>query len=244
MYGLIGKKLGHSYSADFFNKKFKEECIDESYQLFELPTIEDFPRLIKENPQIEGLNVTIPYKESVIQFLDSLADEAIEIGAVNVIKVNKDGEEEWLKGYNTDAIGFKESITPLLRKDITHALILGSGGASKAVVYALTKLGITPRIVSRNPSGDRLGYDDLDEATFRKYKLIVNATPIGMYPAVDDYPPIPYQYINEENVCFDLIYNPEETAFMKKCKQQGAVVKNGYEMWYLQALATWNIWNA
>lgn len=244
MYGLIGKKLGHSLSAEFFNSKFKEEGINESYRLFEIPSIEDFPKLLIEHPQLKGLNVTIPYKESIIQFLDSLSDEAIEIGAVNVIAIKKTDDVFWLKGYNTDCIGFRESLIPLLRPDIENALILGSGGASKAVDYALKKLGINTKIVSRNPSQDQLGYDDLNEELIHTYKLIVNTTPLGMFPNIDSFPPIPYQFINEENICYDVVYNPKETEFMKKCKEKGAIVKNGFEMWQLQAYATWNIWNA
>lgn len=243
MYGLIGKKLGHSFSADFFNNKFQKEGIKEIYQLFPLTSIELFPAFLEENPDLKGLNVTIPYKEQVIKFLDSLSDEALDIGAVNVIKITNENGAIYLKGYNSDCIGFLNSVSPLIKPGIKNALILGTGGASKAVEYALEKLGIDVTFVSRNPSKSQLGYKDLDEKTLSENLLIVNTTPLGMFPDTQSYPPIPYQFISDKHICYDLVYNPEETEFMRKAKEMGATVKNGLEMLHLQALAAWDIWN-
>ena len=243
MYGLIGKKLGHSFSADFFNEKFKREGIDNRYYLFEIPSITDFPTLLKENPQLEGLNVTIPYKQEVIPYLDSLSEEASEINAVNVIKFIKEGDKTVLKGYNSDCIGFKESLEPLLHPAIRKGLILGTGGASKAVAYVLNKLGIGYKFVSRNPQPGQFSYEDLDDQVIREHLLIVNTTPLGMYPAIENCPPIPYQFLTKDHICYDLVYNPEQTLFMKLSKEEGATVKNGLEMLYLQAIEAWRIWN-
>ena len=243
MYGLIGRKIGHSFSADYFNKKFERENINDTYKLFPLETINEFPKLLKDNPDIKGLNVTIPYKIDVISFLDSLSDEAIEIGAVNVIKVVNDKGNIYLKGYNTDSIGFKESLIPLLHNGIKKALILGTGGASKAVEYVLKQLDISYTFVSRTPSDKELGYDDLTKDVINDNLLIINTTPLGMYPDIDNCPPIPYEYLTDKHICFDVIYNPEETEFMKRAKEKKATVKNGLEMLHKQAIAAWAIWN-
>lgn len=243
MYGLIGKKISHSFSADFFNKKFKDEGINEHYELFPLPSIDDFPNLLAKHPDLKGLNVTIPYKQEVIKFLDSLSDDTIDIGAVNVIKIINDQGETFLKGYNSDWIGFRDSLLPLLNEDIKNALILGTGGASKAVDYTLKKLGINTTLVSRNPKDDQLGYEDLNEDIMKENLLIVNTTPLGMFPDVDNSPNIPYQFLTDRHICYDLIYNPLETQFLKKAKEQGAGIKNGIEMLNLQALEAWDIWN-
>ncbi|MCH5240922.1 MAG: shikimate dehydrogenase [Muribaculaceae bacterium] len=242
MYGIIGKKLGHSFSANFFNKKFKDEGINNSYELFPLPTINEFPSLLEQNPDLEGLNVTIPYKQEVIKFLDSLSEEALEIGAVNVIKFTQNNGLPYLIGYNTDSIGFKESLMPLLNPEIKKALILGTGGASKAVAYVLKNLGFETTFVSRSPKEGQLGYNDLNEEIIKENRLIVNTTPLGMYPEIDSYPPIPYEYLTDKNICYDVVYNPEETEFMKRSKARGATVKNGIEMLHLQAIAAWDIW--
>lgn len=242
MYGLIGKKLGHSFSADFFNKKFQQEGIDNHYLLFPLSSIDVFPSLLEENPDLEGLNVTIPYKQEVIKYLDSLSEDAIEIGAVNVIKISLNRDSPYLKGYNTDCIGFQNSLLPLLNPEIKKALILGTGGASKAIAYVLNKLGIQITFVSRNPQKDQLGYDQLDNEIINNNLLIVNTTPLGMYPDIETYPPLPYQFITAKHVCYDLVYNPEETEFMRRSRAMGAKVKNGLEMLHLQALAAWAIW--
>lgn len=243
MFGLIGKKLGHSFSANFFNKKFADEGIDNVYKLFPLPDITDFPALIKENPDLQGLNVTIPYKQEVIPYLDCLSEEVMDMGAVNVIKFSRDNNRVFLKGYNTDYIGFKNSLMPLLRPDIMNALVLGTGGASKAVGYALKQLGINVTFVSRNPKEGQLSYDDLTNALIEKNLLIVNTTPLGMFPDVESCPPIPYQFLTDKHICFDVVYNPEETEFMKRAKARGATVENGIQMLKLQAIAAWDIWN-
>ena len=242
MYGLIGKKLDHSFSADFFNKKFKEEGIDEYYQLFPLPSISDLPVLLRNNPALKGLNVTIPYKKSVIPFLNSISNEAKEIGAVNVIKITRDNGEFNLTGFNSDCLGFKNSLLPLLCADINKALILGTGGASKAICYVLKQLNIQPTFVSRSPAEGQLTYNDLNKEIIEENLLIVNTTPLGMYPEVNTCPDIPYEYLTNRHICYDLVYNPVETKFMKLALQQGAKVKNGYEMLVGQALEAWRIW--
>ena len=242
MYGLIGKKLDHSFSADFFNKKFKEEGIDEYYQLFPLPSISDLPDLLRNNPALKGLNVTIPYKKSVIPFLNSISDEAKEIGAVNVIKITRDNGKFNLTGFNSDCLGFKNSLLPLLCPDINKALILGTGGASKAICYVLKQLNIQPTFVSRSPAEGQLTYKDLNKEIIGENLLIVNTTPLGMYPEVNTCPDIPYEYLTNRHICYDLVYNPVETKFMKMALQQGAKVKNGYEMLVGQALEAWRIW--
>ena len=242
MYGLIGKKIGHSFSADFFNKKFKEEKIPETYNLFPLANINELPDLLLNHPDLKGLNVTIPYKQEVIPFLSHISEEAAEIGAINVIKIERIDNEISLSGFNSDAIGFQESLIPLLNKDIQKALVLGTGGASKAVVYILKKLNIHPTLVSRNPKMGQLGYNDLNEKIIKENLLIVNTTPLGMFPDTDDYPPIPYQFLTKNHICYDVIYNPEMTQFMIKSNKMGAKVKNGLEMLRLQAIAAWDIW--
>ena len=244
LFGLIGKKLGHSFSANFFNNKFEKENINAHYQLFPLPEIECFPTLISQNPELKGLNVTVPYKEDVIQFLDSVSEEAREIGAVNVIKFEEfsSGDSRHLRGYNSDAEGFRKSLLPLLRIDVKHALVLGSGGASKAVCYVLRNLGIEISLVSRSKEKGDFSYEELTPEIIKKNLLIINTTPVGMYPAIHACPPIPYDSLTPSHICYDLIYNPEETLFLKNAKIRGAVIKNGLEMLHLQALAAWEIW--
>ncbi|GHS94325.1 shikimate 5-dehydrogenase [Bacteroidia bacterium] len=243
-YGLIGNPLKHSFSKGFFNDKFSAENIDAEYINFEIPTIEEFKSIIKNNPQLRGLNVTIPYKEQVIPYLDQLSENAKLIGAVNVIKIEhiKKGKNK-LTGYNSDIIGFKNSIEPLLQPHHTHALILGSGGSAKAIYYGLTQLGVTPTYVSRKKTlADMLIYSNLDEAIMKANTVIVNCTPVGMWPNVDDCPQIPYHFLTKEHLLYDLLYNPNETLFMKKGKEQGTKVKNGLEMLLLQAFASWDFW--
>ena len=244
MYGLIGKKLGHSFSADFFNKKFENEGIREKYFLFPLPHIEDFPQLLMSHPDLKGLNVTIPYKQEVIPFLTALSEEAREIGAVNVIKINRENNRIILKGFNSDCIGFRESLLPLLNKDITKALILGTGGASKAVEYVLKNCNIQPTFVSRRPGTGQLSYEDLTREIIEENLLIINTTPLGMFPEVDKKPDIPYQFLTRKHICYDLVYNPMVTEFMKCSLEKGAIVKNGLEMLKLQALGAWAIWTS
>lgn len=237
MYGLIGYPLSHSFSPAYFNNKFATENIDGRYDAYAIPSVEDLKTLLQEHPQLKGLNVTIPYKEQVLPLLNEIDAAAREIGAVNCIKI----EVGKLIGYNTDHIGFAESLKPLLQPQHTHALILGTGGAAKAVMYALSQLDIQYKIVSR--TGGDMQYADVDEGIMDIYKLIINTTPLGMYPAIDTAPEIPYQFIDSSHLLYDLVYNPEETLFLQKGKQQGTAIKNGYEMLILQAEASWQIWN-
>lgn len=242
-YGLIGYPLGHSFSRNFFNQKFESEIIDAQYLNFEIPTIKDFKNVLRENPELRGLNVTIPYKEQVIPYLDDLDEDARQIGAVNVIKFVKGwfGKTK-LVGYNSDVIGFKESIEPLLDKSHTHALILGTGGASKAVHYGLAQLGIEATFVSRSKKKQCLIYGELTPEIMARHTVIVNTTPLGMFPNVNTCPLIPYELLTPKHLLYDLLYNPDETLFMEKGRKQGAVVKNGLEMLLLQAFAAWDIW--
>lgn len=243
LYGLVGYPLGHSFSENFFNQKFEAESINAQYVNFEIPSIEDITQVINENQNLNGLNVTIPYKEQVIPFLDEIDENATNIGAVNVIKFikGKNGEVK-LKGYNSDIIGFCDSLKPLLAQHHTHALILGTGGAAKAVACGLKSLGIETIYVSRTKKEGVLTYEELTPMIMDKYKVIVNTSPIGMYPHVDKCPNIPYELLTPEHLCYDLIYNPDVTLFMKKAKEQGSIVKNGLEMLLLQAFAAWEIW--
>lgn len=243
-YGLIGYPLGHSFSISFFNEKFQNEGIDATYENFEIPSIEGFPEILDSNPNLCGLNVTIPYKEKVIGLLDSLSKEAQEIGAVNVIKVTHKGNKRILKGYNSDVIGFTRSIEPLLERFHKKALILGTGGASKAVEYGLKSLGLETIKVSRSEKPETLQYSQITAETIKEYNVIVNCTPCGMYPYADECPDLPYEAMDSRTLLYDLIYNPDETLFMKKGKVHGAIVKNGLEMLLLQAFASWDFWNS
>lgn len=245
-YGLIGYPLKHSFSIVYFNEKFKAENIDAEYVNFEIPRIEEFMEVVEENPNLCGLNVTIPYKEQVIPYLDELDKDTAKIGAVNVIKIIRlpKGKVK-LVGYNSDIIGFTRSIEPLLRPEIhMHALILGTGGASKAIRRGLENLGVQCTFVSRTKKNDEvLTYQELTPEVMQQHKVIVNCTPVGMYPKVDDCPDIPYQLLTPDHLLYDLLYNPDETLFMKKGRAQGATVKNGLEMLLLQAFAAWEIWH-
>ncbi|MDE6578547.1 MAG: shikimate dehydrogenase [Muribaculaceae bacterium] len=243
MYGLIGYPLGHSFSATFFNEKFKKENIDEKYSLFPIPSLDDFEGLINDIPNLKGLNVTIPYKQDVIKFLDNISEEARQIGAVNVIKIETKEGKKVLTGYNSDAAGFRNSILPLINSNIRKCLVLGTGGASKAVVFVLSQLGLEVTLVSRKHSDKAISYEDLTPEIISENKLIVNTTPLGMWPEIDKAPDIPYQELTSEHVLFDLVYNPSVTKFMKKGLEKGAKVKNGLEMLHGQALEAWNIWN-
>lgn len=242
-YGLIGYPLSHSFSKGYFNNKFESENLNAEYINFEIPSINEFKALVVANPELKGLNVTIPYKEQVIKYLDELDPSIKEIGAVNVIKFIPTKNGVKLKGYNSDIIGFTDSIAPILNDSHKKALILGFGGAAKAVAYALKSLHIDYVFVSREPLKDQLGYKDLTEDVMREHTIIVNATPIGMYPNVDEAPNIPYQYVTNRHLLYDLLYNPDVTKFMRLGKKQGASVKNGLEMLLLQAFASWNIWH-
>ncbi|MGB0931701.1 MAG: shikimate dehydrogenase family protein [Chitinophagales bacterium] len=241
IFGLIGYPLSHTFSPTYFNEKFFREGIEGcNYHAFPLQNIADFENLIKNTPNLQGLNVTIPYKEAVLPLLDEISEEAREVGAVNTIRIDKDGKKT---GFNTDVYGFENSLRPLLKPHHQKALILGTGGASKAIVYVLQKLGISPQLVSRNPSENQLKYDDIDEQTMNTHHLIINTTPLGMSPKIHDFPDLPYQFANEKHLFFDLVYNPEKTIFLIKGKLKGADFKNGLEMLYLQAERAWEIWN-
>ena len=242
-YGLIGYPLGHSFSIGYFNEKFDNENINARYINFEIPSIEDFIEVIDSNPELRGLNVTIPYKEQVIPYLDSLSPEARAIGAVNVIRVTHKGKKTQLKGFNSDVIGFTRSIEPLLERHHKKALILGTGGASKAIDYGLRSLGLETKFVSRTKRDGILCYEDITADIIQEYNVIVNCTPLGMYPNVDSCPKLPYEAMDSHTLLYDLLYNPDETLFMTKGREQGAVVKNGLEMLLLQAFASWEFWN-
>lgn len=239
-YGLIGFPLSHSFSKGYFAEKFKKENISNcQYDTFPLEQITDFPLLCTQQKNLVGLNVTIPYKEQVIPFLDDLDAEAKAIGAVNTIRFHQ-GKKI---GYNSDCYGFEMSLKPLLKSHHTNALILGTGGASKAVEYVLQKLGITYKYVSRTKQASMLTYDALQTINFQDYTLLINTTPVGMYPNIDAKPDIPYSEITDKHLLYDLVYNPEETCFLKEGKLRGATIKNGLEMLYLQAERSWQIWN-
>lgn len=243
-YGLIGYPLKHSFSIGYFNEKFKSENIDAEYVNFEIADIKDFKRIIEETPNLCGLNVTIPYKEQIIPFLNELDKDTAAIGAVNVIKIIRQKGKVKLVGYNSDIIGFTESIRSLLQPHHKRALILGTGGASKAAYHGLTRLGVECVFVSRSKkSPDMLTYEELTPEIMKTHTVIVNCTPVGMYPKVDLCPAIPYEELTSEHLLYDLLYNPNETLFMKKGAAQGAVTKNGLEMLLLQAFAAWEIWN-
>ena len=273
-YGLIGYPLGHSFSRKFFTEKFEKEGIDAQYLNFEIPSIEEFPEIIKNNPELRGLNVTIPYKQQVMQYLDEISEEAKAIGAVNVVRIERpspqpspimgretmrnagnkpdglpikgdmsEGLRGSLIGYNSDVIGFVESIRPLLKAHHKKALILGTGGASKAIRYGLEeKLGMETLFVSRSAREGMITYEEVTAEVLKEYEVIVNCSPVGMYPHVDECPALPYEAMNENNLLYDLVYNPLETLFMKKGAEQGATVKNGLEMLHLQAIASWKFW--
>jgi len=243
-YGLIGYPLTHSFSKRYFTEKFEKENIDSSYENFEIDNISKFPDIIKNNSELVGLNVTIPYKEQVIPYLDELNDSAREIRAVNTVKITRTTTGIKLKGFNTDTFGFETSLKPLLKGHQKKALILGTGGASKALKYVLTKLGIEFISASIEELKDNeIRYEEIDEQMIKERLLIINATPLGTYPKIETFPNIPYEFITEEHLLFDLVYNPEITQFMSKGIQKGATVKNGYEMLLQQAIKAYEIWN-
>mgnify|MGYP000048898060 CR=1 FL=1 len=240
-FGLIGKHISYSFSPGYFGEKFRKlglkDCI---YEIYDLPEISAFPNLLERHPDLAGLNVTIPYKEAVIPYLDRLEKEAREIGAVNTLRFTQNGVE----GHNTDVTGFRESLRPLLTPADKAALILGTGGASKAVAFGLGQLDIPFRFVSRNPEGGQLSYEELNPELLEAYQILINCTPLGTYPAVEKAPPLPYEAFGPTHLLYDLIYNPPETTFLKEGKQRGARIKNGLEMLRLQAEASWEIWNS
>lgn len=241
LYGLIGKNISYSFSKKYFTDKFSlgnlEDC---TYENFDLETIDEFPNIIANNPDLKGLNVTIPYKEFIIPYLNKLSVNAAQIGAVNVIRFTKKGK---LKGYNSDYYGFMKSLEPLLQPHHKKALILGTGGAAKAVSFALDQLGILYTFVTREEKEGMIDYDRINATTFDNHQIIINCTPIGTSPNTKEFPQIPYTFFTDKHIAFDLIYNPEETQFLKKAKKKGAITKNGYEMLVLQAEKAWKIWN-
>lgn len=242
-YGLIGYPLGHSFSISYHNQRFADEGINAKYINFEIPSIDDLPEVLSLNPELKGLNVTIPYKEKVLPFLDYVSPEARAIGAVNVIRVEHQGKKIILKGYNSDVIGFTQSIEPMLEEYHKKALVLGTGGASKAISYGLRSLGLETVYVSRYERPDTIQYDKITPEVIKEYNVIVNCTPLGMYPKTEECPQLPYEAMDDHNILYDLIYNPDETLFMKRGRARGAEVKNGLEMLLLQAFASWEFWN-
>ncbi|SHE36809.1 shikimate dehydrogenase family protein [Dysgonomonas macrotermitis] len=243
-FGLIGFPLKHSFSYRFFGEKFKKEEIDAQYLNFEIANIGMLSDIVNEYSKLQGLNVTIPYKEQVIPLLDEMDTTAAAIGAVNVIKITRREGKVHLKGYNSDLIGFQRSISPLLDPAIhLKALILGTGGGSKAVEYGLKHLGLSTQYVSRTKRDGVLTYDELTKDVMDEYKVIVNASPVGTFPNVDECPNIPYEYIGKDHLLFDLVYNPPLTKFLDLGERRGAKIKNGAEMLELQAMAAWEIWN-
>jgi shikimate dehydrogenase len=241
LYGLIGYSLSHSFSKNYFTEKFKKEGINNCrYENFQLTSIEELPKILNENRDLHGLNVTIPYKESVLRFLNDSNEIVKQIGACNCIKI----VNGHLFGYNTDVIGFEKSLHDKLRSNHKNALVLGTGGAAKAIEYVLKTNGIGYKTVSRQPSDKNLSYDQLNTAVISEYELIINTTPLGMYPKINEAPPLPYEAITSRHFLFDLTYNPEKTLFLKKGEQQGATIQNGYDMLVYQAEESWAIWNA
>lgn len=242
-YGLIGYPLGHSFSISYFNEKFESEGIDAVYENFEIPQIDDVKEIIDSNPDLKGLNVTIPYKQQVLKYIKELSPEAKAIGAVNVIRIEHKGNKTVLKGFNSDVIGFTKSIEPILNTYHKKALILGTGGAAKAVQYGLQSLGIETLFVSRTKKKNAITYEEVTADIVREYNVIVNCTPVGMYPHIDECPKLPYEAMNSHTLLYDLLYNPDETKFLRLGAERGATVKNGLEMLLLQAFVSWEIWN-
>jgi len=241
IFGLVGKNIVYSFSQKYFLDKFQNEKINDClYKNFDIPDSTYFPQIIRKNKNIKGLNVTIPYKQEIIPYLDKLSRKAEEIGAVNCIKITK---KNTLKGYNTDVYGFKKVIIPLLQPHHTHALILGTGGVAKAVAYVLEKLNIHYNYVSRNPQKENFSYDNLSKDVIEQHTLLINCTPVGTFPDIKNSPQIKYNYLSIRHLVFDLIYNPNQTQFLRLAQENGAIIKNGYEMLVHQAEKSWKIWN-
>tara|TARA_A100000171_G_scaffold52998_1_gene75251 strand:+ start:25555 stop:26286 length:732 start_codon:yes stop_codon:yes gene_type:complete len=240
-FGLLGKNIGYSFSKTFFSIKFENECLPHSYHNFDTPSIDNFEEFIAQNPDIQGMNVTIPYKEEIIPHLFNLDRDSKKIGAVNTIKFRKDGK---LIGYNTDHYGFATALAAFLPLKEKTALVLGTGGASKAIKYVLDAMEFTYRSVSRSAEGTNLGYDQLTKDVVESHFLIINCTPRGTFPDIHEVPDIPFEHVGKDHVLFDLIYNPRETEFMKRGAAKGARVSNGLEMLKHQALKSWTIWNS
>jgi shikimate dehydrogenase len=240
-FGLLGRNINYSFSKGYFTEKFSKEHFEGcTYENFDIPEINYFTELRKNNTDLNGLNVTIPYKETIIPFLDKLSKNAAQIGAVNTIKFTKKGK---LKGYNTDYYGFKKSLEPLLQPHHKKALILGTGGASKGVAFALDQLEIAYTFVSREAKENCIDYSLINATTFDNYQIIINCTPVGTSPNIELFPLIPYEFFTEKHIAYDLIYNPAETQFLARAKTQGAQIKNGLDMLIFQAEKAWEIWN-
>ncbi|MCF0198781.1 MAG: shikimate dehydrogenase [Bacteroidaceae bacterium] len=239
LYGLIGFPLGHSFSRQFFTDKFQSEGIDAAYLNFEIPDARQLLDIVRVHPNLRGLNCTIPHKQAILPLLHELSPEAQRIGAVNVIRIR----EGRLTGYNSDIIGFKKSLRPLLQPHHHKALVLGTGGASKAICLGLEQLGLEWRYVSRTPRQGHFCYEDVTPEVLREFTVIVNCSPVGMHPHYNECPPLPYESLTTKHLLYDLVYNPEVTLFMQRGQAQGAVVKNGLEMLHLQAQASWELWN-
>lgn len=242
IYGLIGFPLEHSFSISYFNEKFQNEGIKAKYVNFEIPTIENLQEILASTPNLKGLNVTIPYKQKVISYLDYISPEARAIGAVNVIRVEHKGNQIILKGYNSDVIGFTQSIEPMLESFHKKALVLGTGGAAKAINFGLKSIGLETVFVSRYERPGTVLYKSLTADDIKEYNVIVNCTPCGMFPHTNECPNLPYEAMDSHTLLYDLIYNPDETMFMHKGRERGATVKNGLEMLLLQAFASWEFW--
>lgn len=241
-YGIIGHPLGHSFSPGFFNEKFQGEGIDAVYERYDLPQIDAIREVLDTNPELRGFNVTIPYKQQIMPYLDELSDEARAIGAVNVVSVRRERGKVRLKGYNSDVLGFTRSIEPLLERHHKKALVLGTGGASQAIDYGLRQLGLETVKVSRYERPGTIQYEKVTPDVVREYNVIVNCTPVGMFPNTEACPPLPYSTMDSHVLLYDLIYNPDETLFMRRGREHGAIVKNGLEMLLLQAYASWDFW--
>lgn len=240
-FGLLGKNISYSFSKKYFTEKFETLGLDNHrYVNFDIDNIDRFPYLLADTKNLKGMNVTIPYKEAIIPFLQQLSKNAEVIGAVNTIRITKKGGT---KGYNTDFYGFKKALKPLLKKHHQKALILGTGGASKAVAYALQKLKIEYDFVSRQATECEYTYSEINKEVFDEYQIIINTTPLGTFPNIKDCPDLDYSLFTDKHIAFDLVYNPEETEFLKRAKAQGAKIKNGYEMLVFQAEKAWEIWN-
>ncbi len=242
-YGLIGFPLGHSFSKAFFTEKFQRENIDAKYDLFPIPDLNGLIDLVKGLPGLKGLNVTIPYKQKIIALLNDVSPQASEIDAVNTIKISRKNDSLYLRGYNTDAPAFKSELTDFCKLKYGKALVLGSGGACSAVIHILNSLDWDYKVVSRNIVGtNNIRYQDIDEKIIQETNLIVNTTPLGMFPDIQAAPPLPYNYLNSKHYLFDLIYNPQITEFMKQGILKGSKVRNGMGMLFKQAELSWNIW--
>jgi shikimate dehydrogenase len=240
-FGLLGRNISYSFSKGYFTDKFNNENFEGcTYENFDIQEIDSFTEILKNNTDLKGLSVTIPYKQAVLPFLDKLSKKAALIGAVNTIKITKKGK---LKGYNTDYYGFKKALEPLLQPHHKKALILGTGGASKGVAFALNELDIAYTFVSREAKENAIDYDRINAITFDNYQIIINATPVGTSPNTEAFPLLPYEHFTANHIAFDLIYNPAETQFLKKAKASGAQIKNGLDMLVFQAEKAWKIWN-